>query len=66
MKTSCFTGWFRRFNQSSNDGFKNRFLKIAVPKFSKYVIRETKTILAKRTRKDALVSKRLTLYLGHL
>ena len=66
MKTSCFTGWFHRFDHSLNDGFENRFLKIALPQFSKYIIRETTTILANKTRKGVLVSKRLTIYLGHL
>ena len=40
-------------------------MKIAVPKFSKY-IRETTTNLAKKTCKGVLVSKRLTIYLGNL
>ena len=79
MKTSCFTGGFHRFDHSSNDGFMNHFLKIAVPKFSKYIIRETMTILAKKkpkkrsvlvskieTYKGVLVSKILTIYIGHL
>ena len=57
----------------------NHFLKIAVPKFSKYIIRETITILAKKkpkkrgvlvskieTYKGVLVSKILTIYIGHL
>ena len=35
-------------------------MKIAVPKFSKYIIRETTTILAKKSCKGVLVSKRLT------
>ena len=48
MKTSCFTGWFHRLDHSSNDGFENCFLKIAVPKFSEYIIRETTTTLAKK------------------
>ena len=29
---------FHRFEHSSNDGFVNCFLKIDVPKFSKYII----------------------------
>ena len=66
MKTSCFTGRFHRFDHGSNDGFENRFLKIAVPKFSKYIISETRTISGKQTRKGALVSKSLTIYLVHL
>ena len=65
MKANCFTGGFYRFDRSSNDGFENSFLKIAVPKFSKY-IRETTTNLAKKTCKGVLVSKRLTIHLGNL
>ena len=56
------TGWFHRFDHSSNDGFEKCFLKIAVPKFSKYIISETTTILVKRTCKGVLVSKRLTIW----
>ena len=48
MKTSCFIGWFHRLDHSSNDGLENYFLKIAVPKFSVYIIREITTILAKK------------------
>ena len=57
MKTSCFTGWFHRFDHGSNDGFKNCFLKIAVPKFSKYIIRATKTILAKQMQRYSCFEK---------
>ena len=64
MKTSCFTDGFHRFDHSSNDGFENCFLEIAVPKFSKYII--GKIILVKKTCKGVLVSKRLTIYLGLL
>ena len=60
MKTSCFIGWFHRFDHSSNNPFENCFLKIAVPKFSKYIIRETTTVLAKKSCKGVLVLKRLT------
>ena len=47
MKTSCFIGLFHRFDHSSIDGFEHFFLKIAARKFSKYIIRETATVLAK-------------------
>ena len=60
MKTSCFTGWFHRFDHNSNDGFEDCFFKIGVPKFSKYKISEKTTILAKKTCKGVLVSKRLS------
>ena len=67
VKTSCFTAGFHRFDHSSNDGFQNCFLKIAVPRFSKFIIRETTTIsVKKKTCKGVLVSKRLSIYLGHL
>ena len=48
VKTSCFTAGFHRFDHSSNDGFQNCFLKIAVPRFSKFIIRETTTISVKK------------------
>ena len=67
VKTSCLTGWFYRFDHSSNDRFENCSLKIAVPKFSKHIIKETTTILGeKKACKGIPVSKRLTIYLGHL
>ena len=42
-------------------------MKIAVPKFSKHIMKETTTILGgKKACKGIPVSKRLTIYLGHL
>ena len=47
----------------------NHFLKKAVPKLSKYIIRETRetfTILAKKKKKKKKKKNaRLTIYLGH-
>ena len=65
MKTSCVTGWFHRFDHSSNDRFENCFLKIAVPKFPKHK-EDNGNFSKKRACEGIPVSKRLTIYLGHL